>query len=103
MKTDNLNDKNISLGKCVINATSTPGIYRINDIATVAAIGPCSIITGDEIVNGDSQLSQLDDHLLDREVALVKELVLGKEIAYKIIELASVRLPRFLDTSSSWA
>ena len=96
MKTDNLHDKKISLGKCVINATNTPGIYRINDIATVAAIGPNSILTGEEDLNGDSLLAELSSDLLDREVALAKVFVLGNTIAYKILNIASVNLPSFL-------
>ncbi len=99
MKTDNLYDKKISLGKCVINATNTPGIYRINDIATVAAIGPNSIITGEENLNGDSLTAELNSDLLDREVALTKEFVLGNIVAYKISDLAHISLPRFLDVA----
>ncbi len=101
MKTDNLQDKKISLGKCIISATDTPGIYRINDIANVAAIGPYSILTGGNNLNGDSPLTRLNSNLLNKEVALTKEFVLGETIAYRISELDSFSLPRFLDGAKS--
>lgn len=96
MRIDDLSGKRISLGKCIINATEIPGIYRINDIATVAAIGPAAILTGDYGPNGKEDLTILDKNLLNKEVALVKEYVFGTVTAYNIVDLSTVTLPNHM-------
>lgn len=96
MKTDHLSEKKISLGKCVIKATDTPGIYRIDDVATVAAMDAGTIVTGDYSFEADQTPVNLDDSLLGREVALIKEVVMGTAITYKIKRLSTVRLPSFM-------
>lgn len=97
MRTDDLIEKRISLGKCVIHETDTHGIYTINNIAKVAAIGPRNIMTG-ELDNSDKErLEDLDEDLVGTEVALIKQFVIGDLIAYKIVDLSSIPLPRFLN------
>jgi hypothetical protein len=97
MKTDDLIEKRISLGKCVIRETDTYGIYSINNIANVAAIGPHNIMTGELDPDDNEPLTDLDEELLGVEVALVKQFVLGAITAYKIVDLSSISLPRFLN------
>lgn len=96
MKIDDLNEKRISLGKCIINETNIPGIYQINNTANVAAIGPNSILAGDITPDDNEHLTLLNRNLLEKEVALIKEYVFGAVTAYKIVDLSAVKLPSFM-------
>ncbi len=104
MKIDNLSEKRIGLGKCIISETGTPGIYRINADITVAAIGPRTILTGDLGPNDRKKLAELDHNLLQTDVALIREYVFGTTVAYNIIDLSAIKLPSFMtgnDTGGS--
>ena len=102
MKTDDLSEKKISLGKCTIYATRTPGIYSINHVATVAAVGSSIILTGECKSNGHNRrLASLRKDLLETDVALIKEYAFGNTVAYKILDLSTVSLPGHMGGSGT--
>ncbi len=93
MRIDDLSDKSIHLAKCIIYPTGKAGLYTINQVARVAAIGPSLVLTGANSQYGHYQLTPLNNALIGRDVALVKESVFGNTVIYQVLDLSTISLP----------